>query len=89
MLVGDVRSIMLELKTDKKWKDTIIGVASQQPVPMWAEECLEKVLDAYHICSILLPCVHKLRLFFTVSYWRRLSSERCAALKHPYRQCDE
>ena len=38
---------MLELKTDKKWKDTIIGVSSQQPVPMWAEECLEKVLDAY------------------------------------------
>ena len=62
MLVGDVRSIMLELKTDKKWKDTIIGVSSQQPVPMWAEECLEKVLP-YHICSILLRCVHKLRLF--------------------------
>ena len=46
---------MLELKTDKKWKDTIIGVASQQPVPMWAEECLEKVLDAYHICSTREP----------------------------------
>ena len=39
---------MLELKTDKKWKNTIIGVASIGERPMWAEECLEKV-DAYLI----------------------------------------
>ena len=60
--MGDVRSIMLELKTDKKWKNTIIGVASIGEQPMWAEECFEKV-DAYLIKSILINCVQMLRFF--------------------------
>ena len=42
-LLGDVRNIMLELKTDEKWKDTVIGVASTCDEPTWARECIEKV----------------------------------------------
>ena len=42
-LLGDVRNIMLELKTDEKWKDTVIGVASTCDEPSWARECIEKV----------------------------------------------
>merc|ERR1712066_445897 len=34
-LLGDVRNIMLELKTDEKWKDTVIGVASTCDEPSW------------------------------------------------------
>ena len=43
-LLGDVRNIMLELKTDEKWKDTVIGVASTCDEPSWAQECIEKVI---------------------------------------------
>lgn len=42
-LLGDVRNIMLELKTDEKWKDTVIGVASTCDEPSWARECIQKV----------------------------------------------
>ncbi len=41
-LLGDVRNIMKELKTDPKWSDTLVGIASTCNEPNWAHECLDK-----------------------------------------------
>ena len=41
-LLGDVKNILYELKTDPKWKDTIVAVASTCDAPEWARECLRK-----------------------------------------------
>ncbi len=41
-LLGDVRSILHELKTDPKWKDTVMAVASTCDEPSWARECMQK-----------------------------------------------
>ena len=41
-LIADVRSILNELKTDSKWKDSIVSVASSCDEPRWADECIEK-----------------------------------------------
>ena len=50
-LLGDVRNIMLELKTDEKWKDTVIGVASTCDEPSWARECIQKVRARVCACA--------------------------------------
>ena len=41
-LMGDVRTIMNELKNDAKWSGTVIAIASKCTELKWAEECLEK-----------------------------------------------
>ena len=41
-LLGDVKNILYELKTDPKWKGTIVAVASTCDAPEWARECLRK-----------------------------------------------
>ena len=41
-LLGDVRSIIHELGTDRRWKDTVVAVASRCDEPAWARECLSK-----------------------------------------------
>ena len=41
-LLGDVKNIMTEFKTDAKWFDTIIAVASSCDEPGWARECIQK-----------------------------------------------
>ena len=41
-LLGDVKNILYELKTDPKWKDSIVAVASTCDAPEWARECLRK-----------------------------------------------
>ena len=41
-LMGYVRQLMYELKTDKKWEGTAVAVASCCDEPAWARECLQK-----------------------------------------------
>merc|ERR1711879_1122218 len=41
-LLGDVKNIMKEFKTDDKWSDCIIAVASSCDEPSWARECIKK-----------------------------------------------
>ena len=41
-LLGDVRQIMHEFKTDPKWSNSIIAVASSCDEPSWARECIQK-----------------------------------------------
>jgi len=59
-LLGDVRNIMLELKTDEKWKDTVIGVASTCDEPSWARECIQKfpIGKEYHLKDVLHSHLH-------------------------------
>ena len=38
----DVKSILLELKTSDKWKESQVAVASTCNEPSWAHECIEK-----------------------------------------------
>ena len=41
-MLGDVPQILLELKTDPKWADVVVAVASCTDEPDWAQECLQK-----------------------------------------------
>ena len=41
-LLEDVKSILFELKTDPKWRDTLVAVASSCDEPGWARECIKK-----------------------------------------------
>ena len=41
-LIGDVKSILYELKTNPKWADSIVAVASTCDEPRWARECIKK-----------------------------------------------
>ena len=41
-LLGDVRELMYEFKTDPKWAETVIAVASSCDEPTWARECIQK-----------------------------------------------
>lgn len=56
-LIGDVRQIMHELKTDPKWKDTKIAIASKCNEPNWADECLDKfeLPDKIKLRSVFHP----------------------------------
>jgi len=59
-LLGDVRNIMLELKTDDKWKNTVIGVASTCDEPSWAKECIDKfpIGKGHHLKDVLHSHLH-------------------------------
>jgi len=46
-LLGDIRRIMHEFKTDPKWSSTIIAVASSCDEPTWARECIQKFPVGY------------------------------------------
>eukprot|EP00092_Neocalanus_flemingeri_P040299 GFUD01043894.1.p1 GENE.GFUD01043894.1~~GFUD01043894.1.p1 ORF type:complete len:209 (-),score=59.10 GFUD01043894.1:152-715(-) len=41
-LLGDVKNILHELKTDPKWAGSIVAVASTCDEPKWAKECIRK-----------------------------------------------
>ena len=41
-LMGNVREIMHELKTNEKWSNTRVAIASKCNEPNWAHECLDK-----------------------------------------------
>ena len=41
-LLGDVRQIMAEFRTDTKWSGSVIAVASSCDEPSWARECIQK-----------------------------------------------
>merc|ERR1711976_66657 len=41
-LLGDVKNLMAEFKTDPTWSDSIICVASSCDEPSWARECIQK-----------------------------------------------
>ena len=41
-LMKDVKSIMHELKTSDKWKNSEVAVASCCDEPAWADECIKK-----------------------------------------------
>ena len=39
-LLGCVRDLLFELKTDPKWEGAIVAVASCTDEPFWAQECM-------------------------------------------------
>ena len=39
-LLGDVKNILYELKTDPKYSESIVAVASTCDEPRWAKECI-------------------------------------------------
>jgi len=41
-LLGDVKNIMREFKTEEKWSGITIAVASSCDEPSWARECIKK-----------------------------------------------
>ena len=41
-LLGDVKNIMKEFKTDPKWSESVVAVASSCDEPTWARECIKK-----------------------------------------------
>ena len=41
-LLGDVKNILHDLKTDPKYSDSIVAVASTCDEPSWARECIRK-----------------------------------------------
>ena len=41
-LLGDVRQLMYEFKTNTLWSNTVIAVASSCDEPSWAKECIQK-----------------------------------------------
>ena len=41
-MLGAIPEILSELKTDPKWKDTFVAVASCTDEPDWAQECMRK-----------------------------------------------
>lgn len=46
-LLGDVRRIMYEFKTDPAWSNSVIAVASSCDEPNWARECIQKFVIGY------------------------------------------
>ena len=56
-LMGDVKSIMHELHTASKWKDSQVAVASRCDEPKWADECIDKfsVGDGIHLKDVFGP----------------------------------
>lgn len=59
-MLGAVPQILLELKTDPKWKDTTVAVASCTDEPDWAQACMRQfsigggfcIKDAMHLEEI-------------------------------------
>ena len=41
-IMADLKSILEEVKTDPKWSNTKVGVASSCDEPSWARECIQK-----------------------------------------------
>ena len=41
-LLGDVKNILYELKTEPQYKDSIVAVASTCDEPDWGRECIKK-----------------------------------------------
>jgi len=41
-LLGDIRKIMNDFKTDPTWSSSVIAVASSCDEPDWARECIQK-----------------------------------------------
>lgn len=41
-LLGAVRSVLYELKTDARWDGVVLAVASCTDEPSWAQECMHK-----------------------------------------------
>ena len=41
-IMADLRSILLDVKTDQKWSDTKVAVASSCDEPSWARDCIQK-----------------------------------------------
>ena len=58
-LLGDVKNILYELKTDPQYKDSIVAVASTCDEPDWGRECIRKfpvggglkMFDVFQVCS--------------------------------------
>ena len=43
-IMADLRPILEEVKTDPKWKETKVAVASSCDEPSWARECIQLIL---------------------------------------------
>ena len=56
-LLGISSRILQELKTDKKWQNTIVAWASCTDEPEWAAICMKlfKVVSGISKCSFILP----------------------------------
>ena len=55
--MADLRSILLDVKTDQKWSDTKVAVASSCDEPSWARDCIQKfgVTDKIKLKDVFDP----------------------------------
>ena len=58
-LLGEVRQIMFEFKSDAVWSSSVIAVASSCDEPTWARECIQKFPvgqnDQYKLKDVFSP----------------------------------
>ena len=56
-IMADLRPILLEVKTDTKWANTKVGVASSCDEPGWARECIKNfgIGDNFKLKDIFDP----------------------------------
>lgn len=55
-ILADLRDILIEVKSEDKWKDTRIGVASSCDEPAWAYECISKIqIGKFQLKEIFEP----------------------------------
>eukprot|EP00593_Proboscia_inermis_P015226 CAMPEP_0171314312 /NCGR_PEP_ID=MMETSP0816-20121228/50224_1 /TAXON_ID=420281 /ORGANISM="Proboscia inermis, Strain CCAP1064/1" /LENGTH=158 /DNA_ID=CAMNT_0011803055 /DNA_START=245 /DNA_END=721 /DNA_ORIENTATION=+ len=54
-MLGAVPEILLELKTDDRWKDAVVAIASCTDEPSWAQDCLRmfEIGDGYCIKDVM------------------------------------
>ena len=55
--MADLRSILLDVKTDQKWSETKVAVASSCDEPSWARDCIQKfgITDKIKLKDIFDP----------------------------------
>ena len=56
-IMADLRDILIEIKSDEKWNETKIAVASSCDEPSWARECIRLISigDKYKLKDIFDP----------------------------------
>ena len=81
-LMGDVRSIMRELKTDSKWSAVKIAIASKCNEPNWAHECLDKfdLGDGIKLRSVFDPDLIEIYGGLKDSHLKTIQNKTGAAL---------
>ena len=81
-LLGNTRDIMYELKSDGKWKDTKVAIASKCNEPNWAQECLDKfqLREKVNLRSVFSPDLIEIYFGSKVNHLRSIAKKSGIAL---------